>query len=102
MALINRDAALHEALRIITSSRIGSGIELMSYKRNRSVALIRISEERVIMKERGYDEQNTNLHISSLKKKLKAAISKEFPRSRKIRFHKFNDEIELKRIRQKI
>ncbi|WP_163336580.1 hypothetical protein [Desulfopila sp. IMCC35008] len=102
MALINLDSALQEALRIITTRPIGSGIELMSYKRNRSVALIRTSNNRVIMKEKGYVERNSDLELTSLKKTLKTAISREFPRSRKIRFHRFNDVAELERIHQKI
>lgn len=102
MALINIESALQEALRIITVCPAGSGIELMSYKRNRSVALIRSSDKSVILKENGYIDRTTDLEISALKKKLKAAISREFPRSRKIRFHRFSSANELERIHQKI
>lgn len=46
MALVNIDTVLQETIRIIRSCPPGSGIELMSYKRDRTVAIVKIDSER--------------------------------------------------------
>lgn len=102
MALINIETALRDAIRLIDKAQIDSGIEIMSYKRNRSVALVRLSSDRVLLRERGYVVDDAEVDLRQLSKKLKAVFKKEFPRSRKVRFFKFTNVLELDRIHQKI
>ncbi len=102
MALINIETALKDAIRYIGKAPVDGGIEIMSYKRNRTVALIRLSGHRVLLREQGYVNDDTEVDLDVLSKKLKPAIKREFPRSRKVRFFKFATVAELDRIHQKI
>lgn len=102
MALVNIDTALRDAVRIISKCPENSGVELLSYKRNRTVALIRLSDSTIHIRENGYIVEESDIDMSELQKKLKTIIKREFPRSRKVRFFKFSSPDELIRIRQKI
>lgn len=102
MALINIETALVDAIRSIGKASIDGGIEIMSYKRNRIVALIRVSEDRVLLREHGYVVDDSEIDMEQLPRKLKPVLKREFPRSRKVRFFKFTTAAELDRIHQKI
>ena len=102
MALVNIDTALRDAVKIMHTRPENGGVELLSYKRNRTVALIRSSNSTIRIQENGYVIEDIEIAMSELSKKLKAIIKREFPRSRKIRFFKFSSPEELNRIRQKI
>ena len=102
MALIKIETALRDAIRLIGKAPISSGIEIMSYKRNRTVALIRLSDHRVLLREQGYVDDETEVDLKQLSKKLKTVFKREFPRSRKVRFFKLTTAAELDRIHQKI
>ena len=102
MALINIDSALTDALRYIKSCPTGSGLEIMSYKRNRTVGIIKVEDGLLQFIENGYLKNDTTIGVDQLKKKLKTAMAREFPRSRKVRFFKFSSADELERIHQKI
>lgn len=102
MALVNIETALKDSIRLISKSPINGGIEIMSYKRNRTVALIRLTDKRVLLVEHGYADAETEINYEQLSKKLKSVLKREFPRSRKVRFYKFTNAVELDRIHQKI
>ena len=102
MALVNIDTALGDAIRLITKAPQGGGVEIMSYKRNRTVALVRLAGERVLLRERGYVDDEDEVNFDQLQKRLKNVFKREFPRSRKVRFNKFSDPAELERLHQKI
>lgn len=102
MALANIDTALRDAIRLIQKSPVNGGVEILSYKRNRTVALLRLDEETILVRERGYLDEERTIAISTLGKTLKPILKREFPRSRKVRFFKFTSAEELDRIRQKI
>lgn len=78
------------------------GVALFSYKRNRSVAVIRQDEETFLIKEHGYIVQEVVSRTDGLSRLLKEMIKREFPRSRKVRLVKFGDPDELENPRQKI
>ncbi len=102
MALINIDNALHEVKRKLKKCEIKGGLELMSYKRNRTVAIVKEEDGRFTVLENGYEKAEQRFVEDELIKKLKSIIKREFPRSRKIRIFKFSNPIELERIHQKI
>ncbi|WP_457572684.1 hypothetical protein [Desulfolithobacter sp.] len=102
MSLVNIDSLRTHVLRLLGRMRPPGGIELMSYKRNRTIALICQENGRVVVRERGYVEQELEVAPDDLPRLLKTLIKREFPRSRKVRVHKFADPVELERIHQKI
>lgn len=102
MALINIASILADTLRVLEKTTPPGGVELLSYKRNRSIAIIKRDTNRVLLQERGYQEQEIDIPLPQLGKELKAMIKREFPRSRKVRMIKFQDPKTLERLRQKI
>ncbi|MEN8190228.1 MAG: hypothetical protein ABFS19_10305 [Thermodesulfobacteriota bacterium] len=102
MALINIDSVLRDVIRDIRAIEPPGGIELLSYKRNRTIALIRQQGNGLLLRENGYRKRELQLTLDDFSKPLKKMIKHEFPRSRKVRVMKFSDPEELDRIHQKI
>lgn len=102
MALINIDSALADTMRFLKSAPVGGGVEMMSYKRNRIIAVIVRESGNYLVRERGYLEDEQEVSEDNLSKFLKKRMKYEFPRSRKIRLFKFKNENELDRVHQKI
>lgn len=102
MALVNIDSVLKELGRHMKTCPVGGGLEIMSYKRNRTVAVIKQSDGSFIIRETGYRHQDFKVESGGLVKKLKSIFKREFPRSRKLRLFKFQHEDQLQRIHQKI
>ncbi len=102
MALVNIATILADSKRALKKIAAPGGIELLSYKRNRGIAVIKRSDDLLELREHGYQDQNLEIHPDRLLKELKTMIKREFPRSRKVRLIKFNDPQQLDRIHQKI
>lgn len=102
MALVNLDTVLVECIRYIKSCPANSGMELMSYKRNRTIAITSLGHKKFLLIEKGYTEDEYEVDIAELPKILKKAMKREFPRSRKVRLVKFDDPTQLTRLHQKI
>ena len=65
----------------------GHYLDLRSYKRNRSVVIVKIDEKELLVIENGYFKERFRLQLRKLRKSLKALVRKEFPTSRKIRLY---------------
>ncbi|MGL1932651.1 MAG: hypothetical protein OCC45_12975 [Desulfotalea sp.] len=102
MALVSIDLIIPQTLKFLDLAPIGGGVELMSYKRNRTIAIIRNEKDDLIILENGYTICSENIPFKSLPKDLKKRIKREFPRSRKVRLVKFTNATELERVHQKI
>ena len=102
MALVNIASVTATAMRELKKMEAPGGIELLSYKRNRTIAIIKKNDVIVEIRERGYEELDFEVPVAKLGKELKALIKREFPRSRKVRLFKFSDPEELARPHQKI
>jgi len=102
MALVNIATILADTRRVLKKIKPPGGIELLSYKRNRGIAIIKKEENLLVIREHGYLEQEFELPPDKLAKELKTMLKREFPRSRKVRLIKFSDPKELDRIHQKI
>lgn len=102
MALINIVSIIQESIRQLKKISAPGGIELLSYKRDRGLALIHQDEEAVLISEYGYLVEDKVVAIDDLGRELKIRIKREFPRSRKVRLNKFQDPAELDRVWQKI
>ena len=102
MALLNIDTVIRETIHILKETANGGGVEIMSYKRNRTIAVIVINKEQCTIREKGYLDEEELVYINMLHKNLKKRIKREFPRSRKLRLVKFAQTNELERLHQKI
>ena len=102
MALVNIATIIADTRRVLRKIDPPGGVELLSYKRNRSIAIIKKTANRILIREQGYSDQEYEISPDNLGKELKIMIKREFPRSRKVRLSKFHDLEELDRDRQKI
>ncbi len=90
MALINIQSAIKRVEQIVRRLEPPQGVEMLTYKRNRGITIIKIDENTVSIQERGYREQTMLVEIRDLGKRLKSITKKEFPRSRKVRVYQLD------------
>jgi len=102
MALINIDTALNKTISTLLKLPFGSGLEILSYKRNLGVSILRLSEGEIQIIERGYLEQELRLAPEDLTKTLKAIVKREFPRSRKVRIYNLSGADDLEKQHKKL
>jgi len=65
----------------------GHYLDLKTYKRNRTVIIAKIAENKLLVIEDGYFKDRFLIKPDKLKKLLKTLLKKEFPRSNKIRLY---------------
>jgi hypothetical protein len=85
MALINIESAQNWILNQLKKTRVHQGVEVLSYKRNRGISLVRSSGDTVEIRERGYCDRELTVALAELPKLLRSMMRTEFPRSRKVR-----------------
>lgn len=66
------------------------GVEILTYKRNRGITIIKVDDNTVSIRERGYEEKTFLADINTLAKQLKPIAKREFPRSRKVRVYQLD------------
>jgi len=64
---------------------VGQGIVLLTYKRDRSLTIVRRDEDRYEIREEGFETRTHDTDGAGLKRLLKTLLKREFPRSNKIR-----------------
>jgi len=102
MALVNIDTVLRTLLHRLDKLSPPQGIELLSYKRNRSIAVLLQENNTILVRERGYRSSEKVLGRPGLLKHLKSLIKYEFPRSRKLRICQVAGPADLDRDRKKL
>lgn len=102
MALVNVDSVIRSLLQKLEKLRPPQGIALLSYKRNRSIAVLLRSDSTFLVRERGYREEEQIVAKTDLQKHLKLLVKYEFPRSRKIRMFQVDNPAELETARKKL
>lgn len=83
---------------------LGHYLDLKTYKRNRTVMIVKVDVKKVLVIEDGYFNEKFLITPDKLKKLLKTLLRKEFPRSQKIRLYvmgKYEDEA-ASNIRRKV
>lgn len=90
MALINIQSAIKRVQQIIRKIDPPQGVEILTYKRNRGVTIIKIDDETLSVLERGYEENTFQVSSDGLAKLLKSIAKREFPRSRKVRVYQLD------------
>lgn len=96
------DTVLTDTFRLLKKIEPPGGVLLLSYKRNRGIAIIKKDAALLEVREDGYEQQMVELTLEKLPRELKIMAKREFPRSRKIRMIKFSGPEALERERQKI
>lgn len=102
MALVNIDSVIRTVLQRLDKLSPPQGIELLSYKRNRSVAVLPRDDNTFLVQERGYREEEQVVNAAGLQRHLKSLIKYEFPRSRKIRIYQIDTVQDLAKQRKKL
>jgi hypothetical protein len=100
MALVNIDSVIRNLMQKLEKLNHPQGIELLSYKRNRSIAVLLRADNTFLVRERGYREEEQVIDKAGLQKHLKSLIKYEFPRSRKIRMQQVDSPQELEKPRK--
>jgi hypothetical protein len=100
MALVNIESAIKKVLNALKKTPPGQGWEILSYKRNRGVAVIKEAEGTFWVRERGYQHQEWQVDERQLPRLLKGIVKREFPRSRKLRIYAVADRNDLGRPRK--
>ncbi len=85
MATLDRTTAVQEVLRRLQKMDSGDSLELLTWKKDRSLLFIRPNIDTILVYERGFVEQEHRVVFSKIKKLLKTLLKREFPRSHKIR-----------------
>lgn len=83
---------------------VGHYLDLRTYKRNRSIIIIKSTTDNLSVIEDGFFKERFQVNSDKLKKLLMTLLKKEFPRSHKIRLYamgKFIEE-EARNITRKI
>lgn len=63
----------------------GQSLVLQTFKRDRSLTLIPLAGERILIRQEGFAHQEFEVARPKLKKTLRSLLKKEFPRSNKVR-----------------
>lgn len=66
---------------------VGHYLDVRTYKRNRSVLIVKKGEYETLIIEDGFFKETFLIKMEKLKKILKMLLQKEFPRSHKIRVY---------------
>jgi hypothetical protein len=93
--MIDKTKIIDTVCERIKKLPVGHYLDLRTYKRNRSVIIVRMAEEDLLVVENGFFKERYRSKPDKLKKLLKTLIRREFPRSRKIRLYamgEFKDE----------
>ena len=102
MALINIETAIKQVQQIIRKLDPPHGVEILTYKRNRGVSIIKIDDDNLSVQERGYEKNEFLVSSAGLAKLLKSIAKREFPRSRKVRVYRLDSPYCLEQKRKKI
>jgi hypothetical protein len=85
--MIDKSAAVPTVLARLDKLPVGHAVDLRTYKRNRSVIILKQDEGVFLVIENGFEQNRFEVPGSKMKKTLQKLLKKEFPRSRKVRLY---------------
>lgn len=85
--MIDKDSAIETVMRKLKKIQVGCGLDLRTYKRDRSVIIMRSAEDSFSVIEDGFCKESFSVDFKGMKKLLKKLVKVEFPRSNKIRVY---------------
>ena len=102
MALVSIDNGIQHTLRLLRHCQEQCGVQIYSYKRNRFITVIKLPSDRYMVEENGYQVKSSEIDAGQLQKYLKVLFKREFPRSRKLRIIKIDDDTTATRVLKKL
>jgi hypothetical protein len=85
--MVDKTKIIKTVIERLKKLSIGNYIDLRTYKRNRSVIIVKKSEDDLLIIENGYFNERFHIKSDKLKKLLTVLLKKEFPRSHEIRLY---------------
>lgn len=92
--MIDKEKILDTVTERLKNLPVGHYLNLRTYKRNRSVIIVKQSENNLLIIEDGFSKEKFRINSEKLKKLLTTLLRKEFPRSHKIRLYVMGTFIE--------
>ena len=80
-------AVIPIVLRRLKKLATGHYLDLQTYKKDRSVLIVKQGEDDFLLIENGFQREEFRADATKLKKLLKTLLKKEFPRSNKVRLY---------------
>ena len=102
--MIDKTKIIETVIERLKNLPMGHYLDIRTYKRNRSVMIVKQENEELLIIQNGYDFQKYQIKTDKLKKLLKTLLKKEFPRSNKVRLYTMGEfeESEAMDIQRKI
>lgn len=85
--MIDKTQIVSVVLTRLKNLPIGNYLDLRTYKRDRSVIIVKKADDLFYFEENGFSQDQFEVDLSQVKKVLKGLLKKEFPRSNKIRLY---------------
>lgn len=85
--MIDKDKIIDTVIERLSKLPVGYYMDLRTYKRNRSVIVVKKSDNELLVIEKGFYRERFEVNLEKLKKLLKTLLKKEFPRSSKVRLY---------------
>ena len=85
--MVDKTRILETVFEKLKKLPAGHYLDLRTFKRNRSVIIVKVDNQKFLVIENGYDTERFGVDLDKLGKLLKTVIRREFPRSNKIRFY---------------
>ena len=93
--MIDKEKIIDTVTERLNKLPVGHYVDMRTYKRNRSVFIVKMSEDDLLIIEDGFFKERFHIKTEKLNKLLTTLLKKEFPRSHKIRLYvmgKFTEE----------
>ena len=85
--MISKTQIIATVLKRLKTLQVHHYLDLRTYKRNRSVIIVKKSEDNFFLIEDGYFQDEFTVEFGKVRKVLRGLLKKEFPRSTKIRLY---------------
>lgn len=82
--MIDLGAALPATLDRLKRLPLGGFVELLTFKRDRGVEILRVGEDTFEVREFGFCDETSRTGLRDVRKRLKTVLKREFPRSNKV------------------
>ena len=85
--MIDKTTLIPAVLQKAKKLPVNHCIDVRTYKRDRSVLIVKLSIDVFLVKEDGFYQEEFEVPLGKLSKLLKTLLKKEFPRSHKVRLY---------------